>query len=198
MNSPPASIQRRDPPGSPPTTARQDRRPSLTKTTSCASPSSSSKSQTTKSPAKSPAIKSPIIRSPAIKPPALKTAISKPHYFSPPSPASTTSAIAVASANDVSLVQSIQPREYAPEESDDTRSLTESIRQHVIDGGLRYHAYHAGQYLFPNDENEQMREELKHNLTAYLCDGRLVYAPILDLLEEGAEVLDLGEFLALT
>jgi hypothetical protein len=54
------------------------------------------------------------------------------------------------------------------------------------------HSYHAGKYLFPNDEAEQDREELKHNLTVYLCDDRLFFAPIEQLLEQGAEVLDLG------
>jgi hypothetical protein len=61
-----------------------------------------------------------------------------------------------------------------------------------MDGNLRYHSYRQGRYLFPNDEAEQDREELKHNLTVYLCDGKLFFAPIEDLLEKGAEVLDLG------
>jgi SAM-dependent methyltransferase len=47
-------------------------------------------------------------------------------------------------------------------------------------------------YLFPNDEVEQDREELKHNLTVYLCEDRLFFAPVERILEQGAEVLDLG------
>ncbi|KAF5621908.1 methyltransferase [Fusarium sp. NRRL 52700] len=111
----------------------------------------------------------------------------------PPSPASsTTSPLAVGSAHEAALIQSIERGDYATDD-DETRSLTDSIRQHIVEGGLRYHSYHAGKYLFPNDEAEQDREELKHNLTVYLCDDRLFFAPIEQLLEKGpAEVLDLG------
>lgn len=110
----------------------------------------------------------------------------------PPSPASSTSAIAVGSTQEAAVIQSIERGEYGAEDLDDTRSLTDSIRQHIVDGGLRYHAYHAGKYLFPNDETEQYRDDLKHNLTVYLCDGESFFAPIHDRLEAGAEVLDLG------
>ncbi|RDA90001.1 hypothetical protein CP533_1482 [Ophiocordyceps camponoti-saundersi (nom. inval.)] len=43
------------------------------------------------------------------------------------------------------------------DDDSETRSLTDSIRQHVVDGNLRYHAYHQGTYAFPNDETEQSR-----------------------------------------
>ncbi|EXK33860.1 hypothetical protein FOMG_11071 [Fusarium oxysporum f. sp. melonis 26406] len=113
-------------------------------------------------------------------------------HMIPPSPASsTTSPLAVGSAHEAALIQSIERGDYATDD-DETRSLTDSIRQHIVEGGLRYHSYHAGKYLFPNDEAEQDREELKHNLTVYLCDDRLFFAPIEQLLERGAEVLDLG------
>ena len=81
-------------------------------------------------------------------------------------------------------------------DQDDTRSLSSSIRQHIIDGGLRYHAYHAGRYAFPNDELEQYRDDLKHNLTLHLCDGAFFFAPIHELLDKRAEVLDLGKLSA--
>jgi hypothetical protein len=109
------------------------------------------------------------------------------------SPSSTSgSAIAVGTSADAAVIQSIEKGEF-PQPEDDTRSLTDSIRQHIVEGGLRYHAYHAGKYVLPNDENEQNREDLKHNLTVYLCDGNLFYAPVHRTLEDGgAEVLDLG------
>ncbi|KAF4983689.1 hypothetical protein FZEAL_956 [Fusarium zealandicum] len=115
--------------------------------------------------------------------------------FRPPSPSpssSTTSPLAAGSIQAAALIESIERGDYAPNDLDETRSLTDSIRQHVVDGGLRYHAYHAGKYLFPNDEAEQDREELKHNLCVYLCDGEYFVAPVRDLLEKGGEVLDLG------
>lgn len=114
------------------------------------------------------------------------------HNTGPPSPASTSSAIAVGSTQEAALIQSIERGEYAANDLDETRSLTDSIRQHIIDGGLRYHAYHAGQYFFPNDETEQYREDMKHNLTVYLTGGERFAAPVHEMLEKGAEVLDLG------
>ncbi|KAI5464883.1 S-adenosyl-L-methionine-dependent methyltransferase [Mariannaea sp. PMI_226] len=112
--------------------------------------------------------------------------------FTPPSPSSSSSALAVSSSQETGVIQSIEHGDCISNNLDDTRSLTESIRQHIIDGGLRYHAYHAGKYLFPNDETEQEREEMKHNLTLYLCDNEYFYAPVHALFEKGGDVLDLG------
>ncbi len=102
--------------------------------------------------------------------------------------------VAVGNADDVSVIYGIeQGAEYIDSDyTDDTQSLTSSIRQHIVDGGLRYHAYHAGQYAFPNDEMEQHRDDLKHDLTLHLCDGKYFLAPIEEILDEGAQVLDLG------
>jgi len=71
-------------------------------------------------------------------------------------------------------------------------SMTSSVRDHVYEGGLRYHAYHAGKYAFPNDETEQNRDDMKHTMTLMLCRGAYFYAPVEAMLEEGGEVLDLG------
>ncbi|TWU76057.1 hypothetical protein ED733_007412 [Metarhizium rileyi] len=102
--------------------------------------------------------------------------------------------ISVATPDEAAIISCIEKGEYVDgqEIDDDTRSLTSSIRQHIVDGGLRYHAYHAGQYAFPNDENEQYRDNLKHILTLHLCEGMYFFAPIQELLQRGAHVLDLG------
>ncbi|KAL2266029.1 hypothetical protein VTJ83DRAFT_5381 [Remersonia thermophila] len=71
-------------------------------------------------------------------------------------------------------------------------SMTSSIRDHVFEGGLRYHAYHEGKYAFPNDETEQNRDDMKHTMTLMLCNGEYFYSPVGDVLERGGEVLDLG------
>lgn len=110
-----------------------------------------------------------------------------------PSPASTGSALAVGSTLEAAQIKSLEKGEDALDQDDDTRSLTDSIRQHIVDGGLRYHAYHAGSYSFPNDETEQYRDDLKHNLCIYLCEGDYFFAPIHNILEKGGTVLDLGK-----
>lgn len=35
-----------------------------------------------------------------------------------------------------------------------------------------------GKYPFPNDENEQNRDDMKHAMIMELCEGKLYYAPI--------------------
>lgn len=127
--------------------------------------------------------------------------VASPHRAGPPSPSSLGSIMAVGSLRDAAIIQSIERGEYAADDDgdyDDTRSLTDSIRQHIVDGGLRYHAYHAGQYAFPNDETEQYRDEMKHSVSVYLCDGDYFLAPVHEMLDEGAEVLDLGRSLVLS
>ncbi|KAK4164588.1 Phosphoethanolamine N-methyltransferase [Cladorrhinum sp. PSN259] len=71
-------------------------------------------------------------------------------------------------------------------------SMTESIREHVFEGGIRYHAYKSGKYAFPNDEIEQNRDDMKHSMCLMLCQGEYFYAPVKEVLEKGGEVLDLG------
>lgn len=71
-------------------------------------------------------------------------------------------------------------------------SMTSSIRAHVYEGGLRYHAYRDGKYAFPNDEVEQNRDDMKHTMTLMLCRGRHFYSPIEERLKEGGSCLDLG------
>ncbi|PHH67896.1 hypothetical protein CDD83_6358 [Cordyceps sp. RAO-2017] len=113
----------------------------------------------------------------------------------PSSPSSSADDIDVATAEDAAALQSIEKAAQLGSSVDgDSHSLTDSIRQHVVDGRLRYHAYHAGLYAFPNDETEQYRDDLKHSLTIHLCDGNYFYAPCHGLLERGAQVLDLGEW----
>jgi hypothetical protein len=71
----------------------------------------------------------------------------------------------------------------------DTRSLTASITDYPLHWGRRYHRYKEGAYLFPNDENEQIRLDEQHEILNQL-HGRLFFAP-LDT-ENVRTVLDIG------
>ncbi|CCF44022.1 hypothetical protein CH063_13561 [Colletotrichum higginsianum] len=115
----------------------------------------------------------------------------RPAVDGPPSPAasgpavmspsdSTDTAITVGSHND-------------NEHENDTESLTDSVREHMYENRLRYHAYRSGRYAFPNDATEQDRDEMKHIISVELC-GRYFFSPVDDVLARGAEVLDLGEY----
>jgi hypothetical protein len=101
------------------------------------------------------------------------------------------------------VAQVIQP-ENEPVEADDDQdstygseasssysaSVTSSIRNNIHENGLRYHAFKQDAYCpFPNDENEQNRDDIKHAMTVMLCGGKLHYAPIGD---HPQSILDLG------
>jgi hypothetical protein len=74
--------------------------------------------------------------------------------------------------------------------------MTSSVRAHVFEGGLRYHAFRDGRYAFPNDEIEQNRDDMKHTMAVMLCHGRLFYSPVEEKLKQGGECLDLGNILS--
>ncbi|KAF4962544.1 hypothetical protein FSARC_9322 [Fusarium sarcochroum] len=57
------------------------------------------------------------------------------------------------------------------------------------DHGRRYHAFHEGTYLVPNDDEEQGRMDLVHHIYSLLLEGKLHTAPIGD---SPQRVLDLG------
>lgn len=68
-------------------------------------------------------------------------------------------------------------------------SLASSAREFIYEHGRRYHSYRKGAYLFPNDDREQDREDLKHAMYLKLFNKTLHFAPINT---EGANVIDLG------
>ncbi|KAH6951685.1 S-adenosyl-L-methionine-dependent methyltransferase [Fusarium avenaceum] len=67
-------------------------------------------------------------------------------------------------------------------------SLKSSIFSYRYENGRRYHAFHEGTYLVPNDEEEQSRMDLCHHIYSLLLKGKLHTAPI----ESPQRVLDLG------
>jgi hypothetical protein len=59
-----------------------------------------------------------------------------------------------------------------------TTSLSSSVKAHVWENGRRYNKFREGQYILPNNEGEQNREDIKHAITLILCNGLLHFAPI--------------------
>ncbi|KLJ13561.1 hypothetical protein EMPG_11497 [Blastomyces silverae] len=82
-----------------------------------------------------------------------------------------------------------------------TTSVTSSLRNYKIPLGLpksmldihlngrRYHAFKEGEYILPNDEQEQDRMDLNHHIYRTLLGGALYLAPVPDNVQR---VLDLG------
>ncbi|KAL8671747.1 MAG: hypothetical protein Q9168_003769 [Polycauliona sp. 1 TL-2023] len=70
----------------------------------------------------------------------------------------------------------------------DSASISDSIFDYEFENGRRYHAYKAGSYPLPNDEQELERIDIKHHITLLLSGGNLHLAP----LHHPKRILDIG------
>ncbi|KAL1956520.1 hypothetical protein VTO42DRAFT_7083 [Malbranchea cinnamomea] len=70
----------------------------------------------------------------------------------------------------------------------DSYSLTPSITDYPVENGRRYHRYHEGSYLYPNDQVEQERSEIQYEMLRLVNDGRIFFAP----LKDPERILDIG------
>ncbi|KEY75160.1 hypothetical protein S7711_01608 [Stachybotrys chartarum IBT 7711] len=74
-----------------------------------------------------------------------------------------------------------------------TGSVTSSIFDYQYENGRRYHAYREGQYVLPNDAQEQERLDLQHHIWRLLLGGRLYTAPLPPpSTQPDLRILDLG------
>lgn len=78
--------------------------------------------------------------------------------------------------------------DYYSDADSDLTSLASSVTNYVYENGRRYHAFHAGKYVLPNDEDEKDRLDLVHHLFTLVFGGALHLAP----LKNPQSVLDLG------
>ncbi|KAK4695491.1 hypothetical protein P7C71_g2270, partial [Lecanoromycetidae sp. Uapishka_2] len=69
-----------------------------------------------------------------------------------------------------------------------TASLTSSIERYPIENGRRYHAFKDGSYIMPNDESEQDRLDLSHQMFKITMRDKIYWAPI----DKPARILDIG------
>ncbi|EXJ65684.1 uncharacterized protein A1O5_11211 [Cladophialophora psammophila CBS 110553] len=67
-------------------------------------------------------------------------------------------------------------------------SLASSVLNYKYENGRRYHAFREGQYILPNDEDEQQRLDMLHHIYKLILGGALFLSP----LEEPQRVLDIG------
>lgn len=78
--------------------------------------------------------------------------------------------------------------QHSPEGADDdddcqstrseTFSLSSEITDYTYENGRRYHGFREGIYYLPNDEREQNRLDMAHNMFTRLLGGRLHFAPL--------------------
>ncbi|KAI9838753.1 MAG: hypothetical protein M1837_002351 [Sclerophora amabilis] len=77
---------------------------------------------------------------------------------------------------------------YSDEESC-TTSIKSSITAYEYEHGRRYHAYQAGQYNLPNDEQEQDRLDIQYHALRLAFDGKAFFSPVGS---SPQEILDIG------
>jgi hypothetical protein len=71
----------------------------------------------------------------------------------------------------------------------ETASLTSSIMAGHFEKGRRYHAYQAsGQYILPDDEQEQDRLDIKYASIQLVFNDKVCFAPVKD----PQNILDVG------
>lgn len=70
-----------------------------------------------------------------------------------------------------------------------TASLLSEVRDYKYENGRRYHSYREGEYVLPNDEQEQDRQDLLHHVRNLTLGGSLSRAPLPD---SPQRVLDIG------
>ncbi|KAF5522274.1 Secondary metabolism regulator LAE1 [Colletotrichum aenigma] len=76
--------------------------------------------------------------------------------------------------------------------SSSTASVTSSIFDYRVENGRTYHRYKDGKYHMPNDEREQDRLDLQHNMFVQTFDGKLGTAPPNQPGAKVGRVLDVG------
>ncbi|KAL1976120.1 hypothetical protein VTN31DRAFT_2402 [Thermomyces dupontii] len=77
---------------------------------------------------------------------------------------------------------------YGDELSSYSASLTSSVLDYRHENGRRYHKFRDGSYLLPNDETENDRLDMFHELCLTLLHRKLYLAPI----KNPQRVIDLG------
>ncbi|KAK1673892.1 methyltransferase domain-containing protein [Colletotrichum godetiae] len=71
-------------------------------------------------------------------------------------------------------------------------TVNSSVLEYRMENGRTYHAYNDGKYFFPNDERENDRLDLQHNLFILTFDNKLATAPPNDPGSKVGNVLDVG------
>jgi SAM-dependent methyltransferase len=79
---------------------------------------------------------------------------------------------------------------FLSEAGSSTQSLSSSVLNYQYENGRRYHAYREGEYIMPNDEQEQDRMDLHHHVCRLVLRGALFRAPINR--DGSPRILDLG------
>jgi hypothetical protein len=73
-------------------------------------------------------------------------------------------------------------------ESTYTETLRTSLRQSVRENGRAYHRYRDGQYILPDDEKEQERLDMQHEMFLRTLDRKPLLVPIPDKVHDAIDI----------
>jgi len=73
--------------------------------------------------------------------------------------------------------------------SDNTTTIMSEVTNYRYENGRRYHSYSEGQYLFPNDDKQNVQLDIFHHVYSLVMDGELFLSP---LGSDPKKILDLG------
>jgi len=77
---------------------------------------------------------------------------------------------------------------YFEDTGSSTQSIASSVYDYEVSHGRRYHAYHGGKYILPNDESEQERMDIMYHAIRLSIGDKLYHAP----LKNPTAILDVG------
>jgi hypothetical protein len=77
---------------------------------------------------------------------------------------------------------------YGEDLASETASLTSSIMRGKWENNRRYHSYQDGIYMFPEDEQEQDRLDIKYASLQNVLGNKILFAP----LDNPQQILDVG------
>lgn len=99
------------------------------------------------------------------------------------------SRIAADSGNDLDVWSNSDADSSYGDLASETASLTSSIMAGHYENGRRYHAYQAsGEYILPDDEQEQDRLDIKYASIQLVFSDETTFAPV----ENPQQILDIG------
>lgn len=99
------------------------------------------------------------------------------------------SQVAAHDANDLDVWSNSDADSSYADLASETASLTSSIMAGHYENGRRYHAYQAsGEYILPDDEQEQDRLDIKYASLQLVFSDKVTFAPV----EHPQQILDIG------
>lgn len=97
--------------------------------------------------------------------------------------------VAADGANDLDVWSNSDADSSYGDLASETASLTSSIMAGHYENGRRYHAYQAsGEYILPDDEQEQDRLDIKYASIQLVFSDKVTFAPV----ENPQQILDIG------